>query len=74
MTKLEQIDKKIECGEEDRQELKKELRHNESENLDNYFVLATRTQGTQTRVIEEVVNSERHSRNRRSSKTIQMVA
>ena len=44
MTKLEQIDKKQKRGEEDRQELKKELRHNKSENLDNYFVLARSTE------------------------------
>ena len=37
MTKLEQIDKNLKCGEEDCQELKKELRHNKSENLDNCF-------------------------------------
>ena len=40
MAKLEQIDKKLKCSEEDRQELKKEVRHNKNENLDNYFVLA----------------------------------
>ena len=44
MTKLEQIDKKQKRGDEDRQELKKELRHNKSENLDNYFVLARSTE------------------------------
>ena len=43
MTKLEQIDKKLKCGEENRQE-KKELRHNKSEYLDNYFVLASSTE------------------------------
>ena len=43
LTKLEQIDKKLKCGEEDRQELKKELRHNKSEYLDNYFFLARAT-------------------------------
>ena len=36
----EQIDKKVKCGEEDRQELMKELRYNKSENLANYFFLA----------------------------------
>ena len=44
MTKWEQIYKKPKCGEEDRQELKKELRHNKSEYLDNYFVLARSTE------------------------------
>ena len=40
MTIKEQIDRKLKCGEEDRQELKKELRYNKSENLANYFFLA----------------------------------
>ena len=44
MTKLEQIDKKLKCGKEDGQELKKELRHNKSEYLNNYFVLARSTE------------------------------
>ena len=33
------------CSEEDRQELKKELRHNKNENLDNYYDLARATEG-----------------------------
>ena len=40
MAKLEQIDKKLKCSEEDRQMLKKEIRHNKNENLDNCFNLA----------------------------------
>ena len=40
MAKLEQIDKKLKCSEKDGQELKKEVRHNKDENLDNYYVLA----------------------------------
>ena len=35
MTKLNEIDKKLKCSEEDRLELKKEIRHNKNENLDN---------------------------------------
>ena len=38
MTKLNEIDKKLKCSDEDRQELKKETRHNKNENLDNYYV------------------------------------
>ena len=30
----------MKCSEEDRQELTKEIRHNQNENLDNYYVLA----------------------------------
>ena len=44
MTRVEQVDKKLKCGEEDRQELEKEFRHNKSEYLDNYFVLAKATE------------------------------
>ena len=41
MTKLEHIDKKLKCSDE---ELKKELRHNKNENLDNYYILARATE------------------------------
>ena len=34
LLKLEQLDKKLKCSEEDRQEMRKELRHNKNENLD----------------------------------------
>ena len=44
MTKLNEIDKKLKCSEEDRLELKKEIRHNKNENLDNYFCLARATE------------------------------
>ena len=40
MAKLDQIDKKLKCSEEDRQVLKKGIRYNKNENLDNYFHLA----------------------------------
>ena len=44
MAKLEQIDKTLKCSEEGRLELKKEVRHNKNENLDNYYVLARATE------------------------------
>ena len=44
MINLKQIDKKLKCSEEDRQELKKESRPNRNENLDNCFVLARATE------------------------------
>ena len=44
MTKLEQIDKKLKCNDEECQELKKELQHNKNENLDNNYVLARATE------------------------------
>ena len=37
MTKLIEIDKKLKCSEEDRLELKREIRHNQNENLVNYY-------------------------------------
>ena len=40
MTKLNEIDKKLKCSEEDRLELKKEIIHNKHENQDNYYSLA----------------------------------
>ena len=44
MAKLDQIDKKLKCSEEDREVIKKELRYNKNEYLDNYFNLATATE------------------------------
>ena len=44
MAKLDQIDKKLKCSEEDREAIKKELRYNKHEYLDNYFNLAEATE------------------------------
>ena len=44
MEKLKQIDKKLKCSEEDRQMLKKEVRYNKNEDLDNCFNLARATE------------------------------
>ena len=44
MAKLTHIDKKLKCSEKDRQELKKEVKYNKEENLDNYYVLARTTE------------------------------
>ena len=44
IAKLEQIDKKLKCSEEDRQELKREKLYNKNENLDNCFKLARATE------------------------------
>ena len=49
MAKLEQIEKKLKCRVEDRQELKTEVRHNKNENLDNYYVLARATEESYNR-------------------------
>ena len=44
MAKLEQIDKKLKCSEEDREVIKKEIRYNKNEYLDNYFNLVRATE------------------------------
>ena len=44
MTKLDQIDKKLKHSEEDSEVIKKELRYNKHEYLDNYFNLARATE------------------------------
>ena len=44
MAKLEQINKKLKCSEKDRQMLKKELRYNKNDNMDNCFNLARVTE------------------------------
>ena len=44
MAKLDQIDKKLKCSEEDREVIRKEIRYNKKEYLDNYFNLARATE------------------------------
>ena len=44
MAKLDQIDKKLKCSEEDPEVIKKEIRYNKNEYLDNYFNLARATE------------------------------
>ena len=44
MAKLDQIDRSLKCSEEDRQVIKKELRYNKHEYLDNYFNLVKATE------------------------------
>ena len=44
MVELDQIDKKLKCSEEDQEVIKKEIRYNKNEYLDNYFNLARATE------------------------------
>ena len=44
MAKLKQTDKKLKYSQEDRQDLKREIQHNENEKLDNCFHLARATE------------------------------
>ena len=59
MLKLEQMDRKLKCSEEDRQEMRKELRHNKNENLDNYFILARATEERLQQMTERVETTDR---------------
>ena len=54
MAKLEQIDKKLKRSEEDRQMLKKEIRYNKNENMDNCFNLARATEEKLQQMSEKV--------------------
>ena len=68
MAKLEQIDKKMKYSEEDRQELKREVRHNKTENLDNYFVLARATEEKLQQMSDKVeaTDKEREKHNKKN--------
>ena len=71
MAKWEQIDKKLRCSEEDRQMLKKEIRCNKSESLDNCFNLAKTTEERLQQMSDKLEASDkerekiskRHARN-----------
>ena len=54
MAKLDQIDKRLKHSEEDREVMKKELRHNKHEYLDNYFNLAIATEEKLQQMSEKV--------------------
>ena len=59
MAKLEQIDKKLKCSEKDGQELKKEVRHNKDENLDNYYVLARAMERKLQQIADKVETTDK---------------
>ena len=59
MAKLEQIDKKLKCSKEDRQELKKEVRHNKGDNLHNYYVLARATEEKLQQMADKVETTDK---------------
>ena len=54
MAKLDQIDKKLKHSEEDREVIKKELRYNKHEYLDNYFNLARATEEKLQQISDKV--------------------
>ena len=59
MAKLEQIDKKMKCSEEDRQELKKQIQYNKNENLDNSFNLARATEEKLQQMSDKVETTDK---------------
>ena len=61
MAKLDKIDKKLKHSEEDREVIKKELRYNKHEYLDNYFNLARATEEKLQKMSDKVeaTNGER---------------
>ena len=59
MLKLEQMDKKLKCREQDRLEMRKELRHNKNENLDNFFTLARATEEKLQQMTERVETTDK---------------
>ena len=71
MAKLEKIDKKLKCSEEDRQMLKKEIRYKKSESLDHCFNVAKATEERLQQMSDKVETTDkerekyqkRHARN-----------
>ena len=59
MAKLEEIDKTLEHSGEDRQQLKREVRHNKNEYLENYFVLARATEEKLQQMSDKVEATDR---------------
>ena len=58
--KLDQIDKKLKCSEEDRKVIKKELRYNKHEYLDNYFNLAKPTEEKLQQMSDKVEATDKY--------------
>ena len=53
------MDRKLKSSEEDRQLLKKELRQNKNENLDNYFNLARAAQEKLQQIINKAETTDK---------------
>ena len=71
MTKLNEIDKKLKCSEEDRQDLKKEIKYNKNENLDNYYVIARATEEKLQQMSDKAEATERERERERERETYQ---
>ena len=58
MAKLDQIDRKLKDSKEDRETIKKQLRYNKHEYLDNYFILARATEEKLQQMSDKVEATE----------------
>ncbi|XP_063711377.1 fibrinogen- and Ig-binding protein-like [Symsagittifera roscoffensis] len=72
MAKLEQIDKKLKHSEEDREVIRKELRYNKHEYLDNYFNLARATE-EKIQQMSDKVNATDEEREKNIKKDLQQM-
>ena len=72
MAKLDQIDKRLKHSEEDRDVIKKELRYNKHEYLDNYFNLARATEG-KIQQMSDKVNATDEEREKNINKDLQQI-
>ena len=72
MAKLDQIDKKMKHSEEDREVIKKELRYNKPEYLDNYFNLARATE-EKIQQMSDKVNATDEEREKNIKKDLQQM-
>ena len=60
IAKLDQIDRKLKCNEEDREVMKKELRYNKHEYLDNYLNLAKATEEKLQQMSDKVEATDKY--------------
>ena len=72
MAKLDQIDKKLKHSEEDREVIKRELRYNKHEYLDNYFNLARATE-EKIQQMSDKVNATDKEREKNIKKDLQQM-
>ena len=72
MANLDQVDKKLKHSEEDREVIKKELRYNKHEYLDNYFNLARATE-EKIQQMSDKVNATDEEREKNIKKDLQQM-
>ena len=57
------MDKKLKSSEEDRQEMKRVVRPNKNESLDNYFTLARATEEKLQQIVERLETTDKEREN-----------